>query len=111
MFSSVPFIGPQACVDLWLGWGVPEEKCIVVKPGDIIKIKDIEIVALDSFDRTELVTAPKGTTLKDKMPIDMDKLAVNYLFKTPGGNFIIVVIHIILITMQNMETIIKLMLH
>ena len=25
-------------------WGVPEERCITVKPGDTIKIKDIEIV-------------------------------------------------------------------
>ncbi|WP_349763491.1 L-ascorbate 6-phosphate lactonase [Fusobacterium sp. SYSU M8D902] len=84
--SSVPFIGPEACVDLWISWGVPKERCIVVKPGDIIKIKDVEIVALDSFDRTELVTAPAGVVLKDKMPQDMDRLAVNYLIKTPGGN-------------------------
>lgn len=84
--SSVPFIGPEACVDLWISWGVPKERCIVVKPGDIIKIKDVEIVALDSFDRTELVTAPAGVILKDKMPQDMDRLAVNYLIKTPGGN-------------------------
>lgn len=84
--ETVPFIGPQACVDLWISWGVPKERCIVVKPGDTLKIKDTEIIALDSFDRTELVTAPKGVTLKDKMPQDMDKLAVNYLIKTPGGN-------------------------
>ena len=84
--ESVPFIGPKACVDLWISWGVPEERCIVVKPGDVVKIKDTEIVALDSFDRTELVTAPKGVTLKGKMPQEMDLLAVNYLIKTPGGN-------------------------
>lgn len=83
---SVPFIGPQACVDLWVGWGVPTDRCKVVKPGDVVKIKDIEIVALDSFDRTELVTAPKGVVLKGKMPQDMDALAVNYLIKTPGGS-------------------------
>lgn len=84
--AAVPFIGPQACVDLWVGWGVPEERCQVVKPGDVVKIKDIEIVALDSFDRTELVTAPKGVVLKGKMPQDLDTLAVNYLIKTPGGS-------------------------
>ena len=83
---SVPFIGPQACVDLWISWGVPAERCKVVKPGDTVKIKDIELVVLESFDRTELVTAPEGVVLKDKMPQDMDKLAVNYLVKTPGGN-------------------------
>lgn len=84
--KNVPFIGPEACVDLWVKWGVPKERCIVVRPGDVVKIGDIELVALDSFDRTELVTAPKGVILKDKMPQDMDRLAVNYLIKTPGGN-------------------------
>ena len=84
--ESVPFIGPQSCVDLWLSWGVPEERCIVVKPGDSIKIKDVEILALDSFDRTELVTAPAGMILKDQPVLDMDKKAVNYLIKTSGGN-------------------------
>ena len=84
--ASVPFIGPQACVDLWVKWGVPAERCIAVKPGDAVKIKDVELLALDSFDRTELVTAPKGETLAGKMPLDMDGKAVNYLVKTPGGN-------------------------
>jgi L-ascorbate 6-phosphate lactonase len=84
--SSVPFIGPRTCVDLWTQWGVPEERCIAVKPGDVVRIKDTEIVALDSFDRTELVTAPKGVTLKGQALQDMDEKAVNYLIKTPGGN-------------------------
>ena len=52
----IPFIGPKKSVELWIKWGVPEERCITVKPGDVIKIKDLEIVALDSFDRTCLVT-------------------------------------------------------
>ncbi len=69
--EDVVFIGPKACVDLWIKWGVPKERCIIVKPGDTIKIKDTEIFVLDSFDRTELVTAPKGVVLKDKMPQDM----------------------------------------
>ena len=82
---SVPFIGPKACVDLWTSWGVPAERCITVKPGDVIRLKDTELLALESFDRTELVTAPKGVILKDKMPQDMNLKAVNYLVKTPGG--------------------------
>ncbi len=83
---GVPFIGPEACTSLWRKWGVPEERLQTVKPGDVVKIKDVEIVILESFDRTELVTAPQGVTLKGKIVQDMDKLAVNYLFKTPGGN-------------------------
>ena len=30
----------------------------MVKPGDVVKVKDIEIHALDAFDRTALITLP-----------------------------------------------------
>lgn len=83
---SVKFIGPKACTNLWRQWGVPEERLVTLVPGQSVTIKDIEIVALESFDRTELVTAPAGQTLKGKMPQEMDNLALNYLFRTPGGN-------------------------
>lgn len=84
--EDVKFIGPENCVKIWTSWGVPAERCIVVKPGDTIRVKDTEIVVLESFDRTELVTAPPETVLKGTMPLDMDVRAVNYLFKTPGGS-------------------------
>lgn len=84
--DTVPFIGPKTCVDLWQSWGVPAERCIVVKPGDVVKIKDTELVALESFDRTALITVGKGETLAGKMPGNMDDRAVNYLIRTPGGN-------------------------
>ena len=48
----VPFIGPKKSAETWIKWGVPEDRIQVVKPGDVIKIKDIEIVCLDSFDKT-----------------------------------------------------------
>lgn len=86
----VPFIGPKKSVETWIKWGVPAERCIVVKPGDHIKVKDIEIIALDSFDRTCIVTTdsqgPDREELTGKCPTDMDDKAVNYLLKTPGGN-------------------------
>ncbi|AKA37261.1 L-ascorbate 6-phosphate lactonase [Yersinia ruckeri] len=85
--DHVKFIGPQACVNLWIGWGVPEDRCIVAKVGAIIEIGDIQITVLDSFDRTALVTLPKGTSSKDKALLDtMDERAVNYLIKTSGGS-------------------------
>lgn len=83
--ASVPFIGPQTCVDLWISWGVPANRCIVVKPGDVVKIKDTELIALESFDRTALITVPKDVTLSGKMPGNIDDRAVNYIIKTPGG--------------------------
>jgi len=84
--ADVPFIGPEACVELWTSWGVPAERCRTVKPGDRVKIKDVEIVVLESFDRTAQITAPADVTLKGKAPMDMDRMAVNYLFVTPGGS-------------------------
>lgn len=81
------FIGPLEVVNTWIGWGVPEEKTIIVKPGDRVEVKDVAIVALEAFDRTALVTASDpDEVLKGKMPQDMDLIAVNYLFETSGGN-------------------------
>ncbi|RHR08047.1 L-ascorbate 6-phosphate lactonase [Pseudoflavonifractor sp. AF19-9AC] len=84
--DSVLFIGPQKCVDKWVGWGVPAERCRVVAPGDTLTVGDTEIVVLDSFDRTALITADDGETFKGKLPEDLGIKAVNYLFKTPGGS-------------------------
>ncbi|MFT3833705.1 MAG: L-ascorbate 6-phosphate lactonase [Micropruina sp.] len=82
--DDVPFIGPEGCAEIWRKWGVPEDRLVVVKPGDVVKIKDVEIHMLDSFDRTVLVTAEEP--LAGKVPT-MDDKAVNYLFKTPAGSF------------------------
>lgn len=84
--EPVPFIGPEKAVEIWLEWGVPEDRCVVVKPGDSIKIKDLEIIATDSFDRTCLVTTDGYEDIRGKLPDDMDLKAVNYVIKTPGGN-------------------------
>ena len=80
---DVPFIGPQGCADIWMKWGVPAKRIEVVRPGQTVTIGDVEIVVLESFDRTVLVTA--GEPLQGTVPT-MDDKAVNYLFKTPGGN-------------------------
>lgn len=82
--EDVPFIGPLESVNKWLSYGVPKERCRIVKPGDIIEVKDCEIVVLDSFDRTCLVTADED--IRGVNPDNMDDKAVNYLIKTPAGN-------------------------
>lgn len=84
--ESIPFIGPRKAVDTWISWGIPEERCIVVKPGDSISIKDVEIEVLDSFDRTCLVTTQGEIDIRNTQVDDMDEKAVNYLIKTPGGS-------------------------
>lgn len=86
----VPFIGPKKSVETWMKWGVPADRCRIVKPGDVIRIKDVEILCLDSFDRTCLVTTDDTSENRENLagvcPVDMDEKAVNYLVKTPGGN-------------------------
>jgi len=84
--EKVPFIGPKYCVDLWTKWGVPKDRCVIVKPGDVVKVGDMEIYAVESFDRTVLITSPPDEgklTLNDLT--NMDEKAVNYIIKTPGG--------------------------
>lgn len=82
---TVPFIGPKSCADLWRGWGVPADRIVQVRPGDAVRVGDVEILALESFDRTMAITLPKDQSAKGKLPADMDEVAVNYLVKTPGG--------------------------
>ncbi|MBF7017977.1 L-ascorbate 6-phosphate lactonase [Staphylococcus durrellii] len=84
--DSVPFIGPKAVVDVWKEWGVPESRCIIVKPGDNVNVGSVEIIALEAFDRTALITVPQEEELNGQFPQNMDDIAVNYLFKTSGGN-------------------------
>jgi L-ascorbate 6-phosphate lactonase len=84
--KPIPFIGSKYCVDQWIKWGVPVERCIVMKPGDNVKIGDTEIIAVESFDRTALITPPP---IEGKVTLDdltkMDEKAINYIIKTPGG--------------------------
>lgn len=86
----VPFIGPRKSVETWIAWGVPAERCIMVKPGDSVKVKDLEVICLDSFDRTCLVTTDSAESDREELtgicPVDMDEKAVNYLLRTSGGN-------------------------
>lgn len=84
--KPVPFIGPRSATEVWLKWGVPAERIVTVRPGDTVKVGDVEIVVLESFDRTMAITLPKDVSAKGRMPVDMDEVAVNYLFKTPGGS-------------------------
>lgn len=83
---EVKFIGPATCVALWTKWGVPADRCTIVKPGDEVAIKDTKIKALDSFDRTVLITLPKEESCEGKLPGNMDERSVNYLIETPGGS-------------------------
>lgn len=92
--KHVKFVGPWHCGRIWQEWGVPEERIIIVKPGDSLVLKDVTIRAVESFDRTCLVTLPvegasevngelAGLPVTDE---EMASKAVNYIFEAPGGN-------------------------
>lgn len=84
--KPIPFIGPKACVEKWIGWGVPSDRCITVEPGTSLQIGDTTILALESFDRTVMVTEPDPQKkIRGTIP-NMDERAVNYLIQTPAGN-------------------------
>ena len=83
--EPVPFIGSKFATDLWRSWGVPEERLITVRPGDIVKVKDIEIHAVEYVDRTILITNPPEGDVTGRLTDDMDDRAVSYVIKTPAG--------------------------
>lgn len=85
-YTNALFLGPKMCGDIWASWGVPEKRIIRLKPGESYKFKDTEIVAVESFDRTVLITPPPKGDLRNKPPLNMDERAVNYVIKTPGGS-------------------------
>ena len=87
--ANADWVTVICCADINTAKGaldVAKERCIVVKPGDVVKVKDIEIHALDAFDRTALITLPADQKAAGVLPDGMDDRAVNYLFKTPGGS-------------------------
>ena len=83
--KEIPFIGPKHATDLWKSWGVPENRCITVKPGDVVEVGDIKIHAVESVDRTILITPPPKGDIKGLPCDDMDERAVSYIIETPAG--------------------------
>lgn len=85
--EPIPFIGPKYVVEQWVAWGVPENRCRAVRPGDVVEVKDVTIHVVESFDRTVLITDPptrEGQTPSDVVP-DMDERSVNYVIETDAA--------------------------
>ncbi|AXY24873.1 L-ascorbate 6-phosphate lactonase [Suicoccus acidiformans] len=82
------FIGPAKVVEKWIEWGVPEERTVTVVPGDRVTVGAVEVVALEAFDNTALITVedPEYSIREKGLPFTMDEVAVNILFETSGGN-------------------------
>jgi len=88
---EIPFIGSLYATTMWKNWGVPEDRLITVRPGDIIEVNDIKVHAVESYDRTILITDPPAgvgeliENWKGVMTDDMDDRAVSYVIETPAG--------------------------
>ncbi|MDU4450420.1 MAG: L-ascorbate 6-phosphate lactonase, partial [Staphylococcus lugdunensis] len=91
--NHVKFVGPHECARIWKEWGVSEDRIITIKPGESFEFKDVKVTAVESFDRTCLVTLPvEGSEENDNnlkgLPVtdeEMARKSVNYVFETPGG--------------------------
>lgn len=75
------FHGPQNTINKMKQIGVPEDRRVLVKPGDCIKFEDMEVLVLENYDPSALNSGHTGTE-----PKSMDECCVSYLFKTKAGN-------------------------
>jgi L-ascorbate 6-phosphate lactonase len=82
--TAALFVGPKYTCTLFRKWGVPEERIREVRPGDILHLKDIEVLVEKNYDDM----ARKTKTGLDNVQgnIDYDDVAVTFIFKTSGGN-------------------------
>lgn len=111
--DHVKFVGPYECGEVWKNWGVPKDRIMILKPGDSFEFKDIKITAVESFDRTCLVTLPiQGADAQDGdlaglaiTDDDMARKAVNYILKHQVVPSITVRILIFRTTLLNMDVI------
>lgn len=78
------FIGPSFTCQLFRKWGVPEDRIKEVRPGDVFRMKDIEVVVEKNYDEMVRKTATGLDSIKEN--IEYDDVAVTYIFKTSGGN-------------------------
>jgi L-ascorbate 6-phosphate lactonase len=82
--TNAMFVGPAFTCLLFRKWGVPESRIKQVRPGDVVKFKDVEVVVEKNYDEM----ARKTVTGLDnvKADVDYDDVAVTYIFKNSGGS-------------------------
>jgi L-ascorbate 6-phosphate lactonase len=80
--TDAKFVGPAVTAGKLRRLGVPEDHVIQVKPGDLIKINDVEAIVTETYDTGAQITGKDYS----KLPYPMDEVAVAYIFQTPGGN-------------------------
>ena len=83
--TRAKFVGPKITSLVLKGWGVPDDRLVVVKPGDTVKFGQTEIMVEKNFDMNALKTK-LGLPKDSKISPTMDDAAVTFIFKTAGGN-------------------------
>ncbi len=76
------FVGPRVTCRMFRKWGVPEDRIREVKPGDVLKFDETEVLVEKNFDEMVYRTTT-GLDSVDK--VTMDDVAVSYIFKNSGG--------------------------
>ncbi len=82
--TSCKYIGPANTVQKFRDWGVPEDRIIMVKPGDTFTIKDVTVTVEVNFDSMATMT---GDYHPDD-PLDFDSNAVSYILTCGGKSMI-----------------------
>lgn len=84
--SDCRFVGPLSAVERMRIFQVPESRIDLVRPGDVVRIKDVEIEILPNYDRIASLTGGPGVDVKPGMRRSYDDVAVTFLFKVGGVN-------------------------
>jgi L-ascorbate 6-phosphate lactonase len=80
--TKAPFYAPPAAAEKLKRFEVPEERLVVAKVGESVKVKGAEVDFLICYDQTAIKTG-EGDVL-----LPFEEAACCFLFKTSGGNIL-----------------------
>ncbi len=79
--TDTKFYGPPVVAEKIKGMGVPEDRIVVSKLGESVKLPGAEVEFLYCFDTTAAQTGGEGM-------LPYEEVATSFLFKTSGGNIL-----------------------
>jgi len=77
--TEAKFIGPKLVCEKLKEYNIPEDRMVVVKWNDSVRVKDCTVAATETADKTLLFSGREP-------PEKMEEGGVCWLVKTPGGN-------------------------
>ena len=80
--TNAPFYAPPIAADKLRRFEVPEDRIVVAKVGESVKVKGAEVEFLICYDQTAIKTG------EGDVNIPFEEAACCYLFKTSGGNIL-----------------------